>query len=148
MTTSERYAFDTFPVLSPAPLDESQVTGGRNGYGAKLANIYSTEFVVETADRSTKQKYKQVFSNNMSTKGKPKITENKKDEEYTRITFTPDFKRFGMSGIDDDTEALMKKRVYDSAALLRLVSVSFANDGSAFCCSGRNSKRLQGLSQR
>ena len=24
------------------------VTGGRNGYGAKLANIYSTEFRVET----------------------------------------------------------------------------------------------------
>lgn len=28
-----------------------QVTGGRNGLGAKLCNIYSTEFIVETADR-------------------------------------------------------------------------------------------------
>jgi DNA gyrase/topoisomerase IV subunit B len=28
-----------------------QVTGGRNGYGAKLCNIFSTEFVVETIDR-------------------------------------------------------------------------------------------------
>jgi DNA topoisomerase-2 len=29
---------------------EKKVTGGRNGFGAKLANIFSTKFVVETAD--------------------------------------------------------------------------------------------------
>lgn len=29
---------------------DKKVTGGRNGYGAKLANIFSTEFVVETCD--------------------------------------------------------------------------------------------------
>ena len=41
--------------------NEKKTTGGRNGYGAKLANIFSTEFVIETADgaRSGK-KYKQV----------------------------------------------------------------------------------------
>ena len=92
----------------------SQVTGGRNGYGAKLANIYSTEFIVETCDAKSLKKYKQVFSNNMSVKGKPKITDNKKGDEWTCITFKPDFARFGMEGIDDDTEALMMKRVYDS----------------------------------
>ena len=27
-----------------------QVVGGRNGYGAKLANVFSTEFKVETCD--------------------------------------------------------------------------------------------------
>lgn len=27
-----------------------QVVGGRNGYGAKLANVFSTEFNVETCD--------------------------------------------------------------------------------------------------
>jgi DNA topoisomerase-2 len=30
--------------------DEKKVTGGRNGYGAKLANIFSTEFNIEIAD--------------------------------------------------------------------------------------------------
>ena len=35
-----------------------QVTGGRNGYGAKLANIFSTEFTIETCDG--KNQYKQV----------------------------------------------------------------------------------------
>jgi DNA topoisomerase II len=44
--------------------NEKKTTGGRNGYGAKLANIFSTEFTVETADgaRSGK-KYKQVKLN-------------------------------------------------------------------------------------
>ena len=28
----------------------AQVTGGRNGYGAKLANIFSKEFTIETCD--------------------------------------------------------------------------------------------------
>jgi DNA gyrase/topoisomerase IV subunit B len=43
--------------------NEKKTTGGRNGYGAKLANIFSTEFTIETADgaRSGK-KYKQVMN--------------------------------------------------------------------------------------
>ena len=30
--------------------EEKKVVGGRNGYGAKLTNIFSTKFVLETAD--------------------------------------------------------------------------------------------------
>ena len=33
--------------------DERKVTGGRNGYGAKLTNIFSKKFVLETADSGT-----------------------------------------------------------------------------------------------
>ena len=32
--------------------NEKRVTGGRNGYGAKLANIYSTDFEVEIVDKA------------------------------------------------------------------------------------------------
>lgn len=56
------------------PTHSSQVTGGRNGYGAKLANIFSTEFTVETCDGKRERKYKQTFKDNMGTKGQPKIT--------------------------------------------------------------------------
>lgn len=104
--------------------NEKKVTGGRNGYGAKLANIYSTEFTVETADKTNGKKYKQVFKDNMSVKGTPKITDNKKGEEWTKITFKPDFERFGMpDGLDDDTESLLKKRVYDLAGCVAGVKV-------------------------
>lgn len=51
-----------------------QVTGGRNGYGAKLANIFSTKFTVETCDGRRKRRYKQTFSKNMTKKGEPTIT--------------------------------------------------------------------------
>ena len=52
---------------------EKKVTGGRNGYGAKLANIFSTEFVVETADGKRGRSYRQVFKKNMSVIGAPEI---------------------------------------------------------------------------
>jgi DNA topoisomerase II len=42
--------------------NEKKTTGGRNGYGAKLTNIFSTEFVIETADGRRQKKYKQVTS--------------------------------------------------------------------------------------
>lgn len=36
---------------------EKKITGGRNGYGAKLANVFSKRFVVETADTTNKKLY-------------------------------------------------------------------------------------------
>lgn len=103
--------------------EEDKVTGGRNGFGAKLTNIYSTEFIVETADRERELKYKQVFSQHMHEKSEPKITKNTRKEEYTCITFKPDLALFHMDGIDADTEALLMKRVYDMAGTVKGVKV-------------------------
>jgi DNA topoisomerase-2 len=107
--------------------DEKKLTGGRNGYGAKLANIYSTEFIIDTADKGSGQKYKQTWTDNMGKCGKAKITKNSRGEEYTRVTFTPDLKRFGMASIDSDTVSLLKKRVYDMAGTTKDVKV-YLND--------------------
>lgn len=112
-------------LLTSSNYDDEQkkVTGGRNGYGAKLCNIFSIEFIVETADKVTKKTYKQIFSNNMTKKSDPIIKENKKGEEYTRITFKPDLERFGMKEIDSDLESVFKRRVYDLAACVKNVKV-------------------------
>ncbi|KAJ3755485.1 DNA topoisomerase II [Lentinula raphanica] len=107
--------------------DEKKLTGGRNGYGAKLANIYSHEFTIETADKTTSQKYKQTWTDNMSKCGKAKITKNTKGEEFTRVTFRPDLARFGMDSIDEDTAGLLRRRVYDMAGTVKDVKV-FLND--------------------
>ncbi|KAF8338185.1 DNA topoisomerase [Cantharellus anzutake] len=104
--------------------NEKRLTGGRNGYGAKLTNIYSTTFTVETADKQTGQKFKQTWKSNMSKEGDAKITSNPKGEEYTKVTFKPDLKRFGMAGIDEDTEALLLKRVYDLAGTVDGIAVT------------------------
>ncbi|KAI3445041.1 hypothetical protein Pfo_001706 [Paulownia fortunei] len=98
--------------------NEKKTTGGRNGYGAKLTNIFSTEFVIETADGKRQRKYKQVFSNNMGTKSEPIISKCKVGENWTKITFKPDLAKFSMSYLEEDVVALMKKRVIDVAGCL------------------------------
>jgi len=102
--------------------DEAKVTGGRNGYGAKLCNIFSTRFILETQDSKSGMKYAQTWHNNMSKMDKAKITAAK-GSDYTKITFYPDFKKFGMDGMDDDFEALVKRRVYDMAGTVKGVKV-------------------------
>lgn len=102
--------------------DQEKVTGGRNGYGAKLCNIFSTKFTLETADSKSKKKYTQTWFNNMSRMESAKIV-NSKGDDFTQVTFSPDFAKFKMSGIDDDFEALVKRRVYDLAGTSRGVKV-------------------------
>ena len=94
---------------------DQRVVGGRNGYGAKLANIFSSSFEVETNDSKSGKRYKQIWTENMTVKHNPKITKAS-GKDFTTITFTPDYARFGMlDGIDADTVALLTKRVYDAA---------------------------------
>ncbi len=102
-------------------------TGGKNGYGGKLANIFSKEFIVETIDHNHGKKYVQRFYNNMADKDKPKITANK-GKPYTKITYYPDFERFGHKTLEDDMIRLMTKRTYDAAAVTDPSVSIFLND--------------------
>jgi DNA topoisomerase-2 len=102
--------------------EEQKVTGGRNGFGAKLCNVFSTKFTVETADKKSKKGFKQTWGTNMSKVGEPKIKDHS-GEEFTKITFTPDLKKFNMEKIDDDTLALLSRRAYDIAAAAKGVKV-------------------------
>lgn len=108
--------------------DEAKVTGGRNGYGAKLTNIYSTEFQLDTVDSKTKQRYRQTWRKNMSVMEKARIDKIKGTEDYTQITFKPDFNKFGMDKMDADFEALVKRRVYDMAGTAKGVKVYLNGD--------------------
>ena len=100
-------------LLTSANYDKKgKITGGKNGYGAKLTNIYSNYFKVETVDRHRKLKFTQEFKNNMDIKLPPKI-EKYTGDAFTRITFQPDLKRFGLSRMDKTFESLVKKRFYD-----------------------------------
>uniref|UniRef100_A0A7N0T385 DNA topoisomerase 2 n=1 Tax=Kalanchoe fedtschenkoi TaxID=63787 RepID=A0A7N0T385_KALFE len=107
-------------LLTSSNYDDTvkKTTGGRNGYGAKLTNIFSTEFVIETADGKRQKKYKQVFQNNMGIKSEPHISKCKSSENWTKVTFKPDLAKFNMTFLEEDTVALMKKRVFDLAGCL------------------------------
>jgi DNA topoisomerase-2 len=95
---------------------KGKTVGGKNGFGAKLANIYSEWFDVEIYDTLRHKKYYQRFSNNMFDKDEPCITEIKNNgESYTKITFLPDYKKFGLGHLTKDMASLFKRRVYDIA---------------------------------
>ncbi|KAH8741791.1 hypothetical protein FG386_001365 [Cryptosporidium ryanae] len=94
--------------------NEDRVTGGRNGFGAKLTNIFSKEFNVECGDSGTERLFKITWLDNMSKKSDEILKENYKGKSYVKITFKPDLKRFGnMKEFDDDILSLLYKRVYD-----------------------------------
>jgi DNA topoisomerase-2 len=101
-------------LLSGSNYDDSEkrIGSGLNGLGVKLANIYSKRFVVETVDASAGLKFTQEYSDNMSVVNKPKVVKSK-GNSYTKIIFTPDYQKFGMNDLEDDTISLMQKRVYD-----------------------------------
>ena len=71
--------------------NDQRMVGGTHGLGIKLTNIFSTKFIIETADG--KKKYRQSFTNNLSKKNKPSISTSNRN--YTRITYFPDFEKFG-----------------------------------------------------
>jgi DNA topoisomerase-2 len=104
---------------------EKRIVGGKNGFGAKLAFIWSTYAKIETVDSVRGLKYSQEFHSNLSKIDKPTITSYKK-KPYTSITFTPDYARFGIKGLDDSMLKLFEKRVMDIAAVThKRVKVSF-----------------------
>jgi DNA gyrase/topoisomerase IV subunit B len=112
--------------------NEKKITGGKNGYGAKLANIFSKRFKIETVDAERKLKYIQVFEKNMTIKGEPEITKCTA-KPYTIIEFSPDLERFAIDKIDDDTLELMKKRVIDITACTNKNVSVFLNDKKLEC---------------
>jgi DNA topoisomerase-2 len=97
--------------------EERKVTGGRNGYGAKLTNIYSKTFIVETADRKRKKRFTKTWTNNMMESTEAEIDTNYTGDDFTQITFYPDLPKFKMRTLDQDTLNLLRKRVYDIAGV-------------------------------
>ncbi len=85
-------------LLTGSNFDDKQarLTGGSHEYGAKLTNIFSKSFQVETYDNKAGLLYKQVWSKNMSSVT-PLLIEKRKSsgvkgsKSYTKVSFTPNF---------------------------------------------------------
>ena len=62
-------------LLTSTNYDDTQkrIVGGRNGYGAKLANIYSQDFAIKVKDPVNKVLYTQKWTKNMSVRGEPNV---------------------------------------------------------------------------
>ena len=98
---------------------EKRIVGGKNGYGIKLAFIWSSTGSIETIDATRQLKYTQSFHRNLSIIDKPVIKSSKK-KSYTRISFKPDYSRFGLPGLSEFHADVFKRRVFDIAAVTRV----------------------------
>jgi DNA topoisomerase-2 len=104
---------------------EKKVVGGRNGYGAKLANIFSKEFELEVGDAAQKLAFQMTWTKNMSQHSLARITPYK-GKDFVRVRFHPDFALFKLAGFTPSTVDLFRRRVYDMAGLFgSRVRVSF-----------------------
>lgn len=112
--------------------NEEKIVGGKNGVGAKIANIFAKEFIVETVDHRQKKIYTQRFADNMKIKGEPVIKAYTKTP-YTKVRWLPDYARFGLDGLTDDIYALFHKRALDACATTdATVAVHFNGEKLAY----------------
>jgi len=106
---------------------EEKIIGGKGGYGLKLTNIFSKQFDVETVDHYRQRIFTQHYKNNMLEKDKPVVRSTTKNP-YTKITFLPDYERFGLKGLTDDIYELFRRRTIDAAACTNKNVTVFFND--------------------
>jgi DNA gyrase/topoisomerase IV subunit B len=110
-----------------------KIVGGRNGFGAKLANIFSTKFIVETIDGRRGKHFYQEYENNMTVRHEPIVKDTTK-KAFTKITFYPDLERFDYkNGMDENLYKLVLKRAYDLAACTESSISVYLNDEKIDC---------------
>jgi len=96
--------------------NDERITGGRNGLGAKLCCIFATKFVVEIDDAKRNKRFKQEWTENMLNVSKAEVIKlPAKVRSSVKITFYPDFKRFGIKSLKNDHELLFYRRTIDIA---------------------------------
>lgn len=101
--------------------EEEKIVGGKNGYGAKLTNIFSKEFSVKIANPTSGTISAYTWRNNMTEMLPAKITKAKITSSQTMITYTPDLSRFHfmtdgvITEIPSDMMDVIRTRCYDAA---------------------------------
>lgn len=108
---------------------ECKTAGGRNGKGAKVANIMSLKYTVhiENQDDQDKKKksgrtFHQVSRNNMRDVGKAVVCEKAVVGNFMSVTMVPDLERFGNTTgkFTQDTVDMLRTIVAQAAAIARL----------------------------
>lgn len=101
---------------------KGKLVGGKNGYGAKLTNIFSKYFIVEVVDVNGNSFY-QKCEDNMKKIGKPIISKSKKSP-FVKITFEADYSKLGAT-LNENFIYAIKKRVYDLCGCMKGVKTYY-----------------------
>ena len=99
---------------SSSNYDKSRVRTecGRNGYGAKLTNIFSKIFTITIGDHHNKKWYKQTWTENMTIVNEPEIKPYN-GPSFVEITYVMDFERFGYVEYPDEAFRLYARHAAD-----------------------------------
>lgn len=95
---------------------EDKIVGGKHGLGVKLTAVWSSSFKVEVLDPDRGLFYAQEFKDNLHIE-EPIIKTRRAVGGFVQVTFSPDFKRFGLDAFPDYMPALIRKRLHDFALL-------------------------------
>ena len=100
--------------------EEERTVSGRNGLGIKLCNVFALKFSVEGVDPKNGKHFYQEWTNNMRDTSGPVVKSSKLKKGFTKVTWTPDFKRFGLKSYTDDIVRLYTRYVIDAAMLSKV----------------------------
>ena len=112
--------------------EEEKIVGGKNGYGAKLTNIFSKEFSVKIVNPATGTATTYAWTNNMTKMLPAKVNKLKSSIPLTTITYTPDLNRFHWSAgnetiseIPADMMDVIQTRCFDAAVCVPGCAIYF-----------------------
>jgi DNA topoisomerase-2 len=96
--------------------EEKKLVGGKNGFGIKLVFIFAEWGVIETVDHIRQLKYVQRVEKNLTQIHPPIITKYT-GKPYTKVTWYPDYKLFGLQNMTPDIWGHLQRRAFDIAAI-------------------------------
>ena len=105
---------------------ETRKTSGTNGVGAKLTNIFSTQFKIECSNPKERRKFEMMFTDGASERTKPKVTSFSNKYGYTKISFIPDYEYFKYpnsknSKMDKNFYSVLKLYAYEIAMITKVL---------------------------
>lgn len=100
---------------------------GTNGVGSSIANIFSTKFIIETADG--KNRWQRSWSNNMSVLNDDLIVSKcKKTDHFTRTRMYLDFKQFNNNTLNKEFARVILTRCINAAVANKGIIVKYKDD--------------------
>lgn len=93
---------------------DNKDSGGQNGEGASLVNLFSKKFTVKTSDGI--KAFTGIWENNMSVHPEPNIRTTTSKRGFTSVQWTPDYPRLDMKKLDTDNYLMIVRRAFEVAA--------------------------------
>ena len=99
---------------------QQRKTSGRNGIGAKAANVFSASFRVACRDADAHRLFEQAYERNGQDVAEPTVKRDARKTHMVRVRFLPDYPRFGYSQNPlregyEDVFSLFALRAYEAA---------------------------------